>query len=167
VICTKVLSETYENRNTKYLRYKHTKSVNLENIADKGNNNIETKYDYIECSDSDSYNQSEQVSLSCTVNLAPDIGFENKTVSECSCKKDKKSKPKDYKEQFYNAISKRRKLDTNTIVKNIRNHIKNKSFMYDKRSMNYYIKKSLTTQKLKITYINPMVEFRYYDYMFP
>ena len=58
-------------------------------------------------------------------------------------------------------------LDTNTIIDNILNQSKkgnlNKVYGRD----NYEIVKFLQLGKLNITYINPVTEFRYNDYIFP
>ena len=82
-------------------------------------------------------------------------------------KPDIKSKYKEIIAKFNNSITKRRNLDTNTIIDNILNQSKkgnlNKVYGRD----NYEIVKFLQLGKLNITYINPVTEFRYNDYIFP
>ena len=101
-------------------------------------------------------------------------GYVSKKGIEFASQKIKK-RPKSktsvkYKEliaKFDNSITKRRNLDTNTIVRNLCKHEeKGNLFKLDMRD-NYHIDKFLKLRKLNITYINPVTETRYMDYIFP
>ena len=82
-------------------------------------------------------------------------------------KSDVKSKQKEMIAKFCNSITKRRNLDTSTIIDNILKQSE-KGNLYKLYGRDTFgIKKFLQLAKLNITYINPITEFRYNDYIFP
>ena len=82
-------------------------------------------------------------------------------------KPDMNSKNTKLMAKFTKSTTKRRDLDTNTIVNNIlKQSEKGNLFKISMREF-YHLDKFLQLKQLNITYINPLTEFRYNDYIFP
>ena len=82
-------------------------------------------------------------------------------------KPDINSRHKEFLAKFDKSITKRRNLDTNTIIDNIKKQNEKRNIFQLYERDNYHISKFLQLRKLNITYINPITEFRYNDYIFP